>query len=106
MSLQNKALITHNDAVHIENSVRSVLHCDRGGYGGLVEADVYEKHPLDAAIACIIALHTPEKDDRIDPYIDDFIYAWRNATPEQYEENFRADFDGLVDRLKDNANKS
>lgn len=104
MSLQNKALITHNDAVSIEASVRNILHCDRGGYGGLVEADVYERHPLEAAIACVIALHTPEKDDMVDSYIDDFFLSWRDATQEQYEKNFYTEFRDLVNRLKDNAN--
>lgn len=45
--------IKHEDAVMLESLVRKTCKCQRYGIGGLVDADVYVKHPMEAFILCI-----------------------------------------------------
>ena len=48
--------IKHGDAVVLEAIVRGVFNCERGGMGGLIDADHFEREPFDAAIIAIAPL--------------------------------------------------
>ena len=65
--------IEHGLAIALETTVRSVAHCERYGYGGLVDADLYEIAPLEAAIMCVALLYQNKYDDEI----SEFFRKWR-----------------------------
>ena len=49
--------IKHEDAVVLEAIVRRTFNCERGGMGGFVDADHFEREPFDAAIVIIFLLY-------------------------------------------------
>lgn len=106
MYLAGNDLITRGEAVSIEHTVSRILQCNRLGYGGLVNADLYIKNPLEAAIACTVFLLPAGTDDRVDGYISDFFFYWRNATVEQYRDNFYEEFISFVKKLEEYTPKS
>ena len=64
--------ISHNDAIELENVVRQVFNCDRGGMGGYIDADHFEAQPFDAALIALAPLWK-----RCDPHeLDEFLYNW------------------------------
>lgn len=106
MLLADNDYLTQNDAVSLEWYVGSLLRCGPSGYGGLVNADLYRKHPLEAAIACIVFLHPTGDDDRIDSRIADFFSYWRHATKDEYTERFTDEFKNLIDFVKNVVSQS
>lgn len=94
--------IEHQHGHLLETIVRSALHCDRCGYGGLVDADIYEFHPLEAAILTTSVLYKAEYDEEI----ADFFAKWRvifdypHDNDEYTIDDYIADFESLVDLLQ------
>lgn len=68
-------VIEQTHAISIEHTVRSALGCDRFGYGGCVNSDVYRKNPLEAAIICIGHLYRGS----FDKEIGEFFTKWRTV---------------------------
>ena len=62
--------IKHEDAVVLEAIVRRTFNCERGGMGGFVDADHFEREPFDAAIIAIVPL-------------------WQRSNPKEIEEFLR-----------------
>lgn len=71
--------ISHGAAVHLETIVRSVFSCDRCGVCGLVDADIYESHPLEAAIACTSVLYRKTVGDDVEDKVAEFFRKWRTV---------------------------
>lgn len=65
--------ISWEHAYRIESIVTKYLCCNRGGFGGLVDAKNYEDNPLEAAIELSMRFYQLKyKDD-----IDTFFAKWR-----------------------------
>lgn len=45
--------IEHADAVMLESVVRKACKCGRREIGGLVDADIYVGHPMEAYVLCV-----------------------------------------------------
>ena len=69
--------ITHDDAYMLERIVRGVFNCDRGGMGGFIDADHFERAPFDAALIVLASLW--EKDTHVDDEIADFLCKWEDV---------------------------
>ena len=67
--------IKHEDAVVLEAIVRRTFNCERGGMGGFVDADHFEREPFDAAIIAIAPLW-----QRSNPKeIEEFLFKWESV---------------------------
>ena len=67
--------IKHEDAVVLEAIVRRTFNCERGGMGGFVDADHFEREPFDAAIISIAPLW-----QRSNPKeIEEFLFKWESV---------------------------
>ncbi|SFO08374.1 hypothetical protein SAMN05216351_10367 [Pseudobutyrivibrio sp. JW11] len=68
-------MINHNQAIELEQIVRKLYKCDRGGVSRLVNADIFESSPIDAAklvISYIYAKDLNETDDQYASFIDQY----------------------------------
>lgn len=66
--------IKHKDAVVLENIVRSVFSCERGGMGDYIDADHFELEPFDAALIALAPLWQSDDSFRI----KDFLTEWES----------------------------
>ena len=67
--------ISHSDAITLEGIVREVFSCERGGMGGYIDADHFEREPFDAAL---IAL-APLWEKATFKQVEDFLYKWEGT---------------------------
>ena len=68
--------LEHMDAVRLEHLVKDTCNLENGeSMGGLVSADRFAEHPLEAAMLCIAYKY----DSRYEAKIDEFIDVWRSA---------------------------
>ena len=72
-------MISHGDAISLETIVRNITKCDRYGFGGLIDADIYEANPLEASIICVALLYHNKYDDQIAEYFRKWRFAFRDA---------------------------
>lgn len=73
MKIENGAL-AHNYAISIEHRLRSVFNCQRGGFGGQIDADVIQKHPYLSMTQGIAYLYGRNGDiEKMDEFIDKYV---------------------------------
>lgn len=67
----------HSYAVKIEHILWKVFNCNRGGFGGIVNADYIDRNPY-SAIACALAIYylnnTDENKKLIDKFLGDYYF--------------------------------
>lgn len=94
--------IDHSSAIVLEQIVREVYNCDRGGMGGYIDADHFESNPFDAALIALAPLW--QKTDL--STIESFLFKWEHILREgTYTENIKSYIDelsSLVDELNRN----
>lgn len=67
--------VPHSYAFQIETTTRAIFHCDRGGIGGIADADFIESNPFIAITIVLgnfynkIDINTKSK---IDKFIEDY----------------------------------
>lgn len=76
-------VISHTDAISLENIVRKVFQCDRYGVGGFADADVLENNPFEAAVLCIAAVYHNHHDDEIAEFCRKWRFVFKNPSEEQ-----------------------
>ena len=101
--------IKHEDAVVLEAIVRRTFNCERGGMGGFVDADHFEREPFDAAIIAIAPLW-----QRSNPKeIEEFLFKWESVLRDEnikdadihtYINEFRSLMSRLTDRYTEKKN--
>ncbi|MEE0212305.1 MAG: hypothetical protein UD750_00375 [Collinsella sp.] len=62
--------INHNDAICLERIVREAFSCDRGGMGGLIDADHFEQEPFDAALILLTPLWLKCRSKEIEEFLE------------------------------------
>ncbi len=93
--------IKHGDAVVLEAIVRGVFNCERGGMGGLIDADHFEIEPFDAAIIAIAPLWQKSNSKEI----EEFLFKWELVLRDKNtkDENIKTYIDelrNLIDKLR------
>lgn len=92
--------LTQADALRLESIVRSVIKCDRYGFGGLVDADIYFKYPLEAAIECVTFLYNSKSDELVGDNVAAFFRKWRYADDGMTIDEYISDLKSIIDMLK------
>ena len=93
--------IKHEDASVLEAIVRRVFNCERGGMGGLIDADHFEREPFDAAIIAIAPLW-----QRANPKeIEEFWFKWESVLRDENTKDvdiktYIDELRNLIDKLK------
>ena len=93
--------IKHGDAVVLEAIVRGVFNCERGGMGGLIDADHFEREPFDAAIIAIAPLWQKSNSKEV----EEFLFNWelilrdKNAKDENIN-TYIDELQNLIDKLR------
>lgn len=103
----NNMRIDHGNAVSLEWIARKVFKCDRSGYCGLIEADIFERSPFYAALICLTPhVHKYGENDEINAFFDkyygvfDDLYDKQSAeATEKIIEDYVNDLDNLVNVL-------
>ena len=85
--------IKHGDAVVLEAIVRGVFNCERGGMGGLIDADHFEREPFDAAIIAIAPLWQKSNSKEI----GEFLFKWEHIL--RNDEEMDADIRSYIKEL-------
>lgn len=98
------AMITHDEAFHLEMLVRKVFRCSRFGAMGIADADHLEYHPFDAALVTLAPLCTNNRQyDDIDDFIDRYGCYFQFPDEYVYEqhrvESFIEELKSLIDRF-------
>ena len=94
--------ISHSWATSIEGTVRYFLGCEYQAYGGLVDADVYETHPLEAAVLLVGIFYRHKHDEEIAA----FFRKWRTAfqspedNPECTPELYNSELSNLIKMIQ------
>lgn len=83
-------MITHDRAVQLEHQVKRLYKCDRAGVSGLVDADYFERKPLQAAVLVIAYIYAHGLEDSKLQY-DEFLTKYEGLfettpTDEQVDE--------------------
>ena len=64
--------INRNEAIELEHQVRRLYDCDRGGVSGMVDADYFEGHPIQAAVLVVSYIYANHRESG--PYqFDEFL---------------------------------
>lgn len=74
---QNKQMMkSQGYALSIETTLKRIFDCDRGGFGGQIDADAIRKHPFLSITQGLAVLYNsaPEKRELIEKYIEKFSY--------------------------------
>lgn len=95
--------ISHRDALTLENIVRNVFACNRGGMGGFIDADHFEYAPFDAALIALALLW--KNDATADDEIADFLFKWEsifrgNENTEAHFSSYISEFENLIKKLQ------
>ena len=72
--MEEQIMTAQSHAVFIETRLRKIFNCDRGGFGGEIEAGYIRKHPflsMTQGLAFIYAT-SPHKRKNIDKFIETF----------------------------------
>lgn len=73
--MENESMMrAQSYAVSMEHILRRIFNCDRGGFGGIVDADFIRKQPLPALYCGLSYLYPnsePEKKAQIVKFIED-----------------------------------
>lgn len=93
--------IKHGDAVVLEAIVRGVFNCERGGMGGLIDADHFEREPFDAAIIAIAPLWQKSNSKEI----EEFLFKWElilrdKNTEDENIKTYIGELQNLIDKLR------
>lgn len=94
---------SHNQAIRVETELRSVLNCERFGFGGIADADAIEYGKCYTAFAAALSLFYYSKNI---PLIDDFLranYDLEGIRIEDQEERFESvinQFVNLLDQVR------
>ncbi len=93
--------INHGDAVVLEAIVRGVFNCERGGMGGLIDADHFEREPFDAAIIAIAPLWQKSNSKEI----EEFLFKWElilrdKNTEDENIKTYIGELQNLIDKLR------
>jgi hypothetical protein len=79
------SLESHNEAIRIEDALKSIYNCHRLGFGGNVDADLIEINPIQSykiGLSPIYANANDQKRNVIDGFIQD-LYEYENTTIEK-----------------------
>ncbi len=60
----------HSVSIKVEHTVSKVLGCDRGGLGGFVDADHFDRHPFDAALIVAAARYGDLVEEDVRKFFD------------------------------------
>lgn len=91
-------IINHNDATELEYQVRRLYKCDRGGVSGLVDADYFERHPVQAAVLVVAYIYAKELDS--EPYqFDEFLTKYENIFEYPEESDMPAEVKNYIEEL-------
>ena len=93
--------IKHGGAVVLEAIVRGVFNCERGGMGGLIDADHFEREPFDAAIIAIAPLWQKSNSKEI----GEFLFKWElvlrdKNTKDEIIKTYIDELRNLIDKLR------
>ena len=93
--------VKHGDAVVLEAIVRGVFNCERGGMGGLIDADHFEREPFDAAIIAIAPLWQKSNSKEI----GEFLFKWElvlrdKNTKDEIIKTYIDELRNLIDKLR------
>lgn len=69
--------LNHNDALDLEQEVRKLFKCKSGGVCGLVNADRFERRPIDAAVMVVSYIYAKELQNSENQY-DKFLTEYNN----------------------------
>lgn len=91
-------IINHNDATELEYQVRRLYKCDRGGVSGLVDADYFERYPVQAAVLVVAYIYAKELDS--EPYqFDEFLTKYKNIFEYSEESDMEAEVKNYIEAL-------
>ena len=93
--------IKHGDAVVLEAIVRGVFNCERGGMGGLIDADHFEREPFDAAIIAIAPLWQKSNSKEIGEFLfkQELVLRDKN-TKDEIIKTYIDELRNLIDKLR------
>jgi hypothetical protein len=91
----------HGYAVSIEHKLRNIFKCERGGLGGIIDADYIDSNPF-SAMGCAIAVfyNTNENKIMIDNFLNQFYFYNDKSIIEIGKKEFDNMNDGFDDLLK------
>lgn len=93
--------INHGDAVVLEAIVRGVFNCERGGMGGLIDADHFEREPFDAAIIAIAPLWQKSNSKEIGEFLSKWELVLRDKnTKDEIIKTYIDELRNLIDKLR------
>lgn len=94
--------MTHGDAVTLEMMVGKVFHCDRYGIGGFVNADIFERYPMEAVAMCVTKLYNGSYDDEIVEFARKWriVFEYPEENKEETIDNFISEFSALIALLE------
>ena len=91
--------INHNDAIELEQLVRRLYDCDRGGVSGMVDADYFDDKPIQAAVLVIAYLYA--RDLVSNPYeYDEFLHKYETVFDYPDENNAKAEIRNYIEDLR------
>ncbi len=90
--------IEHADAVMLESLVRKTCKCQRRDIGGLVDADIYAKHPMEAFVLCIGWTYHNTCNDEISAFEDKWhtIFDYPEDNSEYTIDEFIRELEALI----------
>lgn len=94
-------MIEHNQAIELELIVRKLYKCERGGVSRMVEADIFEDSPIEAAklvISYIYAKGLNETDDQYASFLDKYIVMFSDVEDKVDAEQYIDELEEIVDR--------
>ena len=98
--------IQHSDAVVLESIIRKLFKCDRTGVSGLADADMFESHPMNAAIMVVSYIHAKglqiseaQYNEFLCKYDTIFNYPDENDAANEVK-NYIADLKKIIDGIK------
>ncbi len=100
--------ISHGAASCLETIVRGIVKCDRYGICGLVDADIYESNPIEAAVMSVAFLYKRSVGDDVEDKVAAFFRKWRivfdhpDDNQEYTEGMYIEELKSIIDLLKGN----
>ena len=90
--------INHNEAIELEHQVRRLYDCDRGGVSGMVDADYFEGHPIQAAVLVVSYIYANHRESG--PYqFDEYLNKYETIFEYPDENNAIAEVRKYIDDL-------
>lgn len=86
-------------SLNLEKTIRSVFNCERGGMGGIAEANIIRSSPYLCMVATLTYLYK-DKDivtqGKIEKFIDDYSYYSNHRIVEIIEEVNEEEFQNII----------